>query len=94
MLQSLLGSSGQRNRLQTDFSEFSIIAELSFTGVLLVSLADNMPPKRGTPSPIPTTPTALLSHTSANPLLGDILAVASAVGYAIYVILLKVSSLS
>lgn len=68
----------------------------SFIGVILVSLSDNsssepaisVPPPD---TPISTPPTAPeRDYTPSNPLLGDALALLSALFYAIYVTLLKV----
>lgn len=92
-LLSPLGSSGHKSFLLADCPRFSLIDNLSFIGVLLVSLSDNSSPKGDTPTPVPTSATVLHAGASSNPLLGDILATASAMGYAFYVILLKVSSL-
>jgi solute carrier family 35, member F5 len=68
-----------------------LLSELSFIGVLLVSLSDKPSSNHddtSAPVPMPLLPT--LSRY-ANPLLGDVLALASAMFYALYVILLKVS---
>lgn len=68
---------------------------ICFTGVILVSLSDashsknpasQTPPARNPPTP---SPTITLEHVS-QPLLGDFLALISALFYALYVILLKV----
>jgi solute carrier family 35 protein F5 len=67
----------------------------SFTGVLLVSLSDashsKNPPSQTPPDPSSTTipPISVFEHVS-QPLLGDVLALISALFYALYVILLKV----
>ncbi|KAF8496660.1 hypothetical protein JB92DRAFT_2817793 [Gautieria morchelliformis] len=60
---------------------------ISFIGVLLVSLSDKSSSDHDAPVPIPSLPTL---PRYANPLLGDVLALASAIFYALYVILLKV----
>lgn len=68
----------------------------SFIGVILVSLSDNSSsdpavsvPPPDTPIPIPPT-VPERDYTPSSPLLGDALALLSALFYAIYVTLLKV----
>jgi solute carrier family 35 protein F5 len=64
----------------------------SFVGVLLVSLSDSVQsknPASQTPPAGPSPTAAVLEHVS-QPLLGDFLALISALFYALYVILLKV----
>lgn len=72
---------------------FSLIGELSFIGVLLVSVSDTI---RSNPDGSILIPTSLPAtpHDYRNPLLGDVLAITAAVFYASYVILLKVSEVS
>ncbi|RDB29195.1 hypothetical protein Hypma_015412 [Hypsizygus marmoreus] len=58
----------------------------SFCGVVLVTLSDSSAPASQAPKPL----SARLEQLSTRPILGDFLALISAVFYALYVILLKV----
>ncbi|KAI8980684.1 hypothetical protein BD414DRAFT_492946 [Trametes punicea] len=58
----------------------------SFLGVVLVSLSDSSRPE----SPVPSQPSTGMSHLPSMPLVGDALALFSALFYALYVTLLKV----
>ncbi|KAJ7181777.1 hypothetical protein C8R43DRAFT_970419 [Mycena crocata] len=60
----------------------------SFGGVLLVSLSDSIQPKQ--PSGAASRPLAHIVELAPRPVLGDSLALISALFYALYVILLKV----
>ncbi|KAJ7110100.1 hypothetical protein C8R44DRAFT_801373 [Mycena epipterygia] len=60
----------------------------SFGGVLLVSLSDSVQPKQ--PSGAASRPLAHVTELAPRPILGDSLALISALFYALYVILLKV----
>ncbi len=64
----------------------SLTVAFSFAGVVLVSLADSGRPPTKTPPP----PSSSLLPPPSNPLLGDFLALLSAVFYALYLSLLKV----
>lgn len=55
----------------------------SFVGVVLVSLSDSSQPQ-------PSEPSTGMSHLPSMPIVGDALALLSALGYALYVTLLKV----
>ncbi|KAJ7492512.1 hypothetical protein FB451DRAFT_1218604 [Mycena latifolia] len=60
----------------------------SFGGVLLVSLSDSIQPQQ--PAGAASRPLAHVTELTPRPILGDVLALISAVFYALYVILLKV----
>ncbi|KAG8848190.1 hypothetical protein FRB91_011043 [Serendipita sp. 411] len=75
------------------FSVWRVCAVMtSFLGVVLVSLADSTTPKdpTKTPASVPVQPPTGILPAPSNPLLGDSLALLSAVFYALYVSLLKV----
>ncbi|GAA5970835.1 hypothetical protein JCM11641_004471 [Rhodosporidiobolus odoratus] len=67
---------------------------LSVAGVVIVSLSDSKlptpPTSPGDSTPIPSTVSPSSTPAYSNPLLGDALALLSAVAYAAYVLLLKV----
>ncbi|KDQ19586.1 hypothetical protein BOTBODRAFT_170660 [Botryobasidium botryosum FD-172 SS1] len=67
------------------FAKFAAVAT-SFAGVVLVSLSDTAPVQ---PAHSPHPNQFSITEIGSNPLLGDALALLSAVGYALYVILLK-----
>ncbi|KAJ7103412.1 hypothetical protein B0H15DRAFT_874906 [Mycena belliarum] len=65
-----------------------IAVATSFAGVLLVSLSDSIQPRQ--PGGAASRPLANVTGLAPRPILGDILALVSALFYALYVILLKV----